>query len=254
MLTVQNVPRAQRAVVSTAERLCMWSAFAIAGVMSAGFLIAGLVPPPSPSATAAEVVEFYFSDPGSMRVGIALMSIGAIFITTFGVSVASQLRRIEGEASPMAWLQLAATAFIGAVTVLYLFVLLTLMFRSDRDPELVLLLSDFAWVPFIGMWQPGALQAIAVGAAVLGDRHTGKPGHFPRWVGWVSLWYALTSLVGLFVPFVAGGALGWTGIVPFYLGAGTLFGWWVVIAVMMLRTTRTGRAQGAGDIRDEFEA
>lgn len=232
----------------------MWSAFAIAAVMSSGFLVAGLVPPPSPSATATEVVDFYFSDPGSMRAGIALMSVGALFITTFGVSVASRLRRIEGEMSPMAWLQLAATAFIGAVTVLYLFVLLTLMFRSDRDPELILLLSDFAWVPFIGMWQPGALQAIAVGAAVLGDRHTDKPGHFPRWVGWVSLWYALTSLVGLFVPFVAGGALGWTGIVPFYLGAGTLFGWWVVLAVMMLRTTRVDHVYEEGGIRDESVA
>lgn len=225
--------------VSVSERLCMWSALGIAGVMTLGFLIAGLVPPPSPSATASQVVAFYFADPGRMRVGIVFMSIGAVFITTFGVAIATHLRRIEGPSSPMATLQLAATAFVGTVTVLYLFILLTLMFRPDRDPNLVLLLSDLTWVPFIGMWQPGALQAIAVGAAVLADRGTHLPGHFPRWVGWVSLWYAFTSLVGIFVPFTLSGALGWTGVVPFYLGAGTLFGWWILIAFFMLRTTTT---------------
>ncbi|WP_180819550.1 hypothetical protein [Gordonia terrae] len=230
-----------RVHISVAERLCQWSAVAIAAVMTAGFLIAGLVPPPSPSASASEVVDFYFSDPGGMRVGITLMSIGAVFITTFGVAVAMQLRRIEGSSAPMAALQLASTAFIGAVTILYLFILLALMFRSDRDPDLVLLLSDLTWVPFIGMWQPGALQAVAVGAAVLGDRNPNLPGHFPRWVGWFSLWYAFTSLVGIFVPFTVGGALGWTGIVPFYLGAGALFGWWILIAFFMLRSTTTGK-------------
>ncbi|ASR01181.1 hypothetical protein [Gordonia rubripertincta] len=241
-LTVAKVERA-RVYVSVSERLCMWSALGIAGVMSLGFLISGLVPPPAPSATAAEVVDFYFSDPGAMRVGIILMSIGAVFITTFGVAVAMHLRRIEGASSPMAALQLAATAFVGAVTVLYLFILLTLMFRSDRDPDLILLLSDLTWVPFIGMWQPGALQAIAVGAAVLADRNTQLPGHFPRWVGWASLWYAFTSLVGIFVPFSLGGPLGWTGAVPFYLGAGALFGWWILIAFYMLRTTTTEKGQ-----------
>lgn len=230
-----------RVHISVAERLCQWSAVAIAAVMTVGFVIAGLVPPPSPSASAAEIVEFYFSDPGGMRVGITLMSIGAVFITTFGVAVATHLRRIEGPSAPMAALQLASTAFIGAVTVLYLFILLALMFRSDRDPDLILLLSDLTWVPFIGMWQPGALQGIAVGAAVLGDRNPGRPGHFPRWVGWVSLWYAFTSLVGIFVPFTLGGALGWTGVVPFYLGAGALFGWWILIAFFMLRSTTTGK-------------
>lgn len=230
--------------VSVAERLCQWSAVAIAAVMTAGFVIAGLVPPPSPSASAAEIVDFYFSDPGGMRVGITLMSIGAVFITTFGVAVAVHLRRIEGPSAPMAALQLAATAFIGAVTILYLFILLALMFRSDRDPDLILLLSDLTWVPFIGMWQPGALQGIAVGAAVLADRNPDRPGHFPRWVGWVSLWYAFTSLVGIFVPFTVGGALGWTGVVPFYLGAGALFGWWIIIAFFMLRSTTTGKGLG----------
>lgn len=58
-------------------------------------------------------------------------------------------------------------------------------------------------------------------------------------MAWASSWYALASLIGLFVPFVARGALSWNGAVPFYLGAATLFGWWALMAVVMLRDTRS---------------
>jgi hypothetical protein len=239
--TVGRVP------VRLSERLCMWSAFVIAAVMTAGFLIGGMIPPPAPTASTQDVLHFYFDDPAGMRIGIVLMSIGATFILPFGCVMASQVRRIEGSHTTMAYTVIAASAFVVTATLIYLFILLTLTYRPERDPQLVLLLSDIAWLPFIGMWQPGALQAIAVGAAVLSDRDTSRPGHWPRWVGWVSFWYAFTSLVGLFVPFVATGALSWDGLVPFYLGALSLFGWWVLIAVMMLRTTYSRRPDGHQD-------
>jgi hypothetical protein len=251
MTSVTNeVGTSPRVPVQLSERLCMWSAFAIAVVMTAGFLIGGMIPPPRPTASAQDIVHFYFDDPAAMRIGIVLMSIGGTFILPFGCAMASQVRRIEGTRTIMTNIVLAATAFVVTATLIYLFILLTLTYRPNRDPQLMLLLSDFAWLPFIGMWQPAALQAIAVGAAVLSDRETDRPGHWPRWVGWVSIWYAFTSLVGLFVPFVADGALSWDGLVPFYLGALALFGWWVLIAVMMLRTTRRERPRD----REEAES
>jgi hypothetical protein len=237
----REVDTSSRVPVRLGERLCMWSAFAIAAVMTAGFLIGGIIPPPAPTASAQDIVHFYFDDPASMRIGVVLMTIGATFILPFGCVMASQVRRIEGPRTTMTNIMIAASAFVVTATLIYLFILLTLTYRPERDPQLMLLLSDFAWLPFIGMWQPAALQAIAVGTAVLSDRDTERRGHWPRWVGWVSIWYAFTSLVGLFVPFVVSGALSWDGLVPFYLGAFALFGWWVLMAVMMLRATRRER-------------
>lgn len=224
--------------VPVTDRLCMWSGVAMCVFIGIGFLVGGLIPPPHPAGTAADIGAFYANHVDRRRAGIIVMSIGAMFMIPFGVAIAGEMRRILGRPSTMASLQVGASAFLATTTTIYLFILLTLTFRTDRPTDLTLLLNDLVWVPFVGMWQPGALQALAVAGVVFTDPHSTQTGHWPRWVGWVSLWYAFTSLVALFVPFFHYGPFSWAGLFPFYIGAVALLGWWMVMATVMLRSTR----------------
>ncbi|HYF27535.1 MAG TPA: hypothetical protein VD931_17470 [Baekduia sp.] len=221
--------------VSTSEALCVWSGPALLVLLGAGFLLAGLVPPPSPAAPAQEIRAFYAEDPDLRRAGIVLLSVGGSLFLPFGVAVAAQLRRIEGPNSAAAAVQLGAATITAATTIVYTFVMLALAFRPARDAGIMLALNDLAWIPFVGVWTPGALQACAVATAVLGDRRPPGERLLPRWLGWLSLWMAFTSLTGSLVPFFTDGPFAWNGLIGFYVAATVFLGWYVAMFTVLRR-------------------
>lgn len=221
------------------ERICVWCGLAILVILGAGFLIGGLVPPPSPALAADEVARFWAQDVDARRVGIILLSVGGSLFLPFGVAVALQLRRIEGHGSPMAYVQLGAATMTATTTVVYAFFMLTLTFRSGRSPELMLLLNDLAWIPFVGVWTPGALQAAATAIAILGDRRAEGERVLPRWLGWLSVWMAVSSLTGSLVPFFTDGPFAWNGALGFYVAATVFLGWYLAMFIVIGRGTGT---------------
>lgn len=126
---------ADRRPVRFSERLCMWSVVPICVLMSIGFIVAHLLPPPGPAASDHKLYETYLAHPDTTRIGITLLSIGAVFILPFGIAMAARIRRIEGPGSPMAMLQLGAAAFVATATMIYLFLLFVLSYRQGRPPE-----------------------------------------------------------------------------------------------------------------------
>jgi hypothetical protein len=62
----------------------------------------------------------------------------------------------------------------------------TATFRADRDPQLVELLNDMAWIPFVGLTVTAAVQVAVFGVAILMDRRPTPV--FPRWLGYCNLW------------------------------------------------------------------
>lgn len=84
------------------------------------------------------------------------------------------------------------------------------------------------------------MSAVAVAIAVLSDRRPLEERVWPRWVGWLSVWYAITSLIGVLVPFMLSGPFAWNGLYSFYIGASSLFLWWIVTAWTILHGTRVG--------------
>jgi hypothetical protein len=222
------------------EALCVWSGLACVLFLGAGFLIAGLIPPPSPADSPAEAAAYWRHDLDARRVGITLLVIGSTLFVTFGAAVATQLRRIEGPGSPAAFVALAAATVTATTAIVYAMFMMVIVFRPEMPDDLIRAISDLAWLPFVALWSPGALQAIAVGVAVLGDRRP-EP-LLPRWVGWFSFWMAFTSLAGSLVPFFRTGPMAWNGFVAFYVAASVFFAWYVVMFVVLRRGLRAGRA------------
>ena len=234
-------PRHDGVPVRVSERICLWCGPALVVILGIGFLLAGFIPPPSPADGAQEIADFYGVDEDRRRVGIILLSVGGGLFLPFGVAVATQLRRIEGPGSPMASVQLGAATITAGTTMIYTFVMLAIMFRTGRDPDATLALSDLAWVPFIGLWAPGALQASATAIAVLFDDRPAGRRILPRWVGWLSAWMAFTSLTGSLVPFFMDGPFAWDGLIAFYLAAGVFLGWYAAVFVAIRRAIAAPR-------------
>lgn len=59
-------------------------------------------------------------------------------------------------------------------------------YRDDTSPELVRLLNDMAWVPFVGMTSTAVVQAGALAYSMPGDRRPVPV--FPRWAAYLNLW------------------------------------------------------------------
>lgn len=213
--------------------LCLWCGPALTVPLGLGmWLLAGLLPPPSPSAAAAEIYGRYQSDIHLFRAGLLLMMVAACLIVPWVAAISVYLKRIEGRYSPMAYTQLSLGA-LGVLLVVFPALLLqAAAFRPDRVAEDILLVSDIAWLTFVGAFPLPLFQNIAIAVAILG-----YPGQteLPRWLGYFNLWVALMFVPAGFVFFFKGGPFAWDGIVGFWVGI-TVFGLWLFVMFAVLRS------------------
>ena len=75
---------------------CAWCGPAFAVMFAIGFvLLAGFLPPPSPSDSPAQIVDFYREDQTALRIGMCVMMLATPLIGPWGIAMASQTRRTE---------------------------------------------------------------------------------------------------------------------------------------------------------------
>ena len=113
----------------------------------------------------------------------------------------------------------------------------TATFRVDRAPELIQLLNDMAWIPFVGITATAATQVVCFGIAVLIDRRE-RP-IFPRWLGYYNLWVALMFTPGTFNVFFHNGPLAWNGIIAWYLPLVVFATWMIVNPIYLSKAVDT---------------
>jgi hypothetical protein len=217
----------------TVARGCVWCGVAFVVLFGIGFLVAGFLPPPAPSATAAEIADRFSRDADRIRAGVQLAWAAGMLFVPFVAVISHLMRRAEGEFSPLATVQFGAGLGASLLFVLPLLQLQAAAFRPGRPAEVVQAIQDMAWMPFVGSWAVPATQSVAVAVLVFTDR--GPAMVFPRWVGYFNLWVAATYLPAIAMPFFQTGPLSWRGVLPFWLGAVAFFGWVVVMAVVSLR-------------------
>lgn len=219
--------------------ICAWTGPMFVLMFVIGMLLAGLIPPPSPGLTAQAFEDALLAHRTYFRIGllIALASSGLYAFFTAGVSV--QLKRIEGDRSPMTYTQLG----LGALTVLLIiFPLMFLMaaaYRPSRDANTIQLLADVALFPFVGAWMTVVFQWIAIALAVLTD--TSKQPVFPRWAGYLNLWCAFQSLPSSVLFFVHHGPFAWNGILSYWLALTAFAGWILITTWLLLSAIRHDR-------------
>lgn len=217
-------------------RLFAWSGVAATVVWLVGFfLVAGFVPPPSPERSAVEVAQHFAQNADQIRVGLIITCFGAALIGPWVGAISVFLRRIEGRDSPAAWVNLALGGLLSLEFILPIMVWQTATYRPERDPELTSTLNDLGWIPFIGVTATAIVQAIVIAIPILKD--TSANPIFPRWVGYMSLFAAVTFSPSSFVMFFKNGPLAWNGIIAFWLLVVCYVAWTLILSIMMIKVS-----------------
>ena len=217
------------------QRFCLYGGLLFIVMFFAGWgLTAGFMTPlPTPRESPLQVARFFGGDTFAIRLGLLITIAGAPLQAFFAALIAEHMRRIEGVLAPLASAQLVLGGLAVLLVTLPCFVWEVAAFRPTRDPNLIALLNDVAWLSFIGAFAPAAAQSIAIGLAVIGDGRE-RPV-FPRWVAYFNFWAALLFIPGGIVFFAHRGPFAWNGIFPFWIPA-AVFGAWFLVMFAVLRS------------------
>jgi hypothetical protein len=238
---------ARQSVQIDGELLLLGSLPVIGLIWLAAFLsFPGFVHPMAPSLTADEVAGFYF-DPANL----ARIRYSMIVFNSFGVAlipflalIALQIRRMAHHTPILSYCFIGCIA--GGPTLFCIADLFWLIaaFRPERDPALVQLFNDMAWVTFTS--QVGFLiaQSVFLALAVYLDRQARRV--FPTWVGHFNLLAAVAMVPAAFAPLAMDGPFAWDGLLSFWVKNGAIALWIVVMAVVVTQAILRQRREGVG--------
>lgn len=211
----------------TVHKFCAWSGLLFALSFGVGFvLLAGFVPPAPPSQNAAQIADYLLGRRNRVRWGMIVMMVGTTFVMPFTVSMVIHIRRIEGRFPALALIELGIGSAVMLEFIYPLFFWNAAVFRADRAPELVQVLNDMAWLPYIALPSTVIAWVAVLGVAVLMDGRENPI--FPRWFGYYQLWVALMFTPGTFAIFFLEGPVAWNGLIALYLPI-SAFGTWMFI-------------------------
>jgi hypothetical protein len=233
------------------ERLCIWSGVPMFVLFFVGFAVfARFMPPPSPSAGAQQIADMYHANTTGIRIGLIFVCLGAALLGLFYGAVCVQMKRIEGRQSPLTYAQLMLAACLIVEFIFPLFILQGAIYRPERSIDTVLAMSDTAWLMFVGVVTTGCLQFVVLAIAIPIDKR--EQPIFPRWLGYLNVWAALSFCVGNAIFFVKGGPLAWNGLLSWWVVI-SAYGIWIVATQVMLLKAVSRQEREEADVDDELD-
>jgi hypothetical protein len=228
------------------ELILLWT-LPVLGILwvSAFLLFPGFVHPMSPTMSAEQVAAFYRDPENLPRIRYSMIvfnwfSVGLIPMLAL---IVMQVRRMAHRTPILSYCLLGCAT--GGPTLFLLADLFWLLaaFRPERDPELIQLFNDMAWVTFIS--QVGFLiaQSVFLALAIYLDRQP-RPV-FETWVAHFNLLVAAALAPASFVGLALGGPMAWDGLLSFWLRNLAIAVWIVVMGVVLGRAIyRQRREEG----------
>jgi hypothetical protein len=211
----------------------VWSCVPGLVLIFAGLLVAGWFPIPAAHHTAAYIGRYYRDHTDGIRLGAVFLTAGAALLAPLAAVTAVYLKRIEGEFSPLAYLELgmgSASALAISITSFFWW---TAAFRPERDPVVTQSWNDAGWLCLTAVIFIFALQLLAIAAAIFTDR--GARPLFPRWQGYLSVWAVVLLFPSLLCLWLKHGPFAWNGIASLYLAFVAVGIWIVGMIVNLLR-------------------
>lgn len=214
--------------------LGVWSAAAFFLLWLIGFVFfAQWIPPIPPSATATEVADLFQARSVPIRVGMVLMSFGAVFYLPWTMVLSQLIKEIEGRSYFLAGTQLAAGVVSAMTFFLPAFLWATAAFRPQRNPEITQALVDLGWLFFITPIAPFILQYTILAIVIFGDKRP-QPA-YPRWAGYLQLWISLSFMPALIAFFMKTGPFAWNGLLVWWVPFVCFTAWFVIMIALTRR-------------------
>jgi hypothetical protein len=211
------------------ELILLWILPVLGIIWVAAFLLfPGFVHPMSPTMSAEQVAAFY-RDPGNLpliRWSMIIFNWFGVGLIPFLALIVMQVRRMAHRTPILSYCYLGCLT--GGPTLFFLADLFWLLaaFRPERDPKLIQMFNDLAWVTFIG--QVGFLiaQSVFLALAIYLDRQAQRV--FKTWVAHFNLLIAAALAPASFVGLALSGPLAWDGLLSFWL-RNSAIGLWIVV-------------------------
>ena len=205
-----------------------------------GCILARYLPPQwSPSDSPEKVAQIYIDHLTQIRIGLLLSVIAYSMMMVWGVSNATQTRRLEGKFPALTYLQLVCMAAGTAQIVVNVGMWATAAFRpGEVSAEITQFANDMGFIILLGTWPAFTIWAIALGLQVLLNKSSLEV--YPRWSGYFSIWCGLLFTPGGTVWFFKDGPFGWTGVICMYVPF-VFFGAWILtFTVLTIRNIHNG--------------
>lgn len=201
--------------------------------LSAFLLFPGFVQPMSPTLSAEEVAAFY-RDPQNLpriRYSMIVFNWFCVGLIPVLMMLALQVRRMAHRTPIFSFCILGCAA--GGPTLFLIANLFWLLaaFRPERDPELIMLFNDLAWITFTT--QVGFLiaQSLFLALAIYSDRQA-RPVLKP-WVAHFNLLIAAALVPAGFAPLAQEGVIAWDGLLSFWV-KNIAIGLWIAVMALAL--------------------
>lgn len=227
-----------------AQWVSLWTGPAVGVVLlAAAIAFPGFWPPMSPTWSADQVAAFYADHRAWIRVGQATFNLCGIMILPFLTVIAVQMKRMKGQSHVFAYCYLTALVSGATIFALSNVFFLVAAFRPERNPELIQLLNDLAWIVFIAPVGMVVSQFVLLALAVYFD-DPAEPV-FPRWVGHFSMVIAAAMVPAAGAAVFQTGPLAWDGIWSFWVRNGA-YAVFVIVMFFVLRNTLRRQAVDDG--------
>ena len=215
------------------QLISLWTVPVFGAVLLVAFLaFPGFFPPMSPELSADQVAAFYADNRGMIWFSMITFNICGMMLLPLFMVVVVQMKRMATQSHVFAYCYLTAAVSGATLFALADIFFLVATFRPGRNPELVMLLNDMAWIIFIA--PVGALVAMNLILAVAIGFDDGPNRVFPRWVGYYSLATGLAMAPAVGAAIFRSGPLAWDGAVSFWLRNGS-FALFVLVMFFVLR-------------------
>ncbi|MET7768288.1 hypothetical protein [Nocardia sp. NPDC005366] len=200
----------------TTQSISLWSGPVAGGVLLIAFLaFPGFYPPMSPADSAEQVAAFYADNQALIRFSMITLNLCGILLAPYFMVIVVQMKRMATQSHVFAYCYLTAAVSGATIVALADIFFLVAAFRPERDPELILLLNDLAWITLIAPVGMLVAQNLLLGLAIYFD--DGPEPVFPRWVGHLSVVTALAMAPAVGAAVFTSGPLAWNGAISFWL-------------------------------------
>lgn len=197
------------------QRFGVWSGIAFFFLFFLAMVLAGVIPPPSPTLTPSELMAKMQGNHAGIGVGMQLGYIAAILLVPWSAVISLQLARIEGP-QPMMAITAFGVGVANAVAFYMPFIFWSgAFYRADQNPELMRFLNDVTWLEFVMLYSPFALQTLIIAVVGLSDKSATPT--FPRWFCFLSVWVSILVIPGGFAFFFQQGPFAWNGLIAFWI-------------------------------------
>lgn len=210
---------------TSAQRISLWMTPVVGAVLLAAMAsFPGFWPPMSPNLSADAVAAFYRENVAMVRLSMVVVNLCAIMLVPFFMVIVVQIKRMATPTAVFAYSYLAAISTGATMFAIADIFWLVAAFRPERDPQLIMVLNDFAWLIFVAPVGFMVVANLVLALSIWLD--SGPQPVFGRWVAWMSVAVAAAMTPAVGAVIVRSGPFAWDGAVSFWLR-------WVAFAVYL---------------------